>query len=78
MYVRVHETEGQFVLCVCVHETEGQLVLCVCVCVCALDGGTAKLQALVYDILLSFFEEGAGKRCSECEGQLALCVCVSA
>ena len=26
----------------------------------------SELQALVYDILPSFLEEGAGKRCSEC------------
>ena len=29
-----------------------------------------KLQALVYDILPSTLEEGAGKRCSECESIL--------
>ena len=27
----------------------------------------ARLQALVYDILPEYLEEGAGKRCSQCE-----------
>ena len=43
----------------------GNLVSVTVVLVLPSDFPMAKLQALVYDILL---EEGAGKRCSECAG----------